>query len=430
MQLVGASTSAQVTGLNQQTGVSNYLSGSDSTQWLTNIAQYAQVEYQAVYSGVDVYYRGNAQQQLQFDFHVAAGGNPNQIQLNFQGATSVALDASGNLLISVGGQQVIEQAPQLYQTINGVQQAVSGQYVIESATQVGFSIGAYDSTQPLIIDPTLDYSTYLGGSGSDFGTGIAVDSAGNAYVCGYTASVNFTVNGAPFQGSYQGGSYDAFVTKLNAAGNGIVYSTYLGGNAFDAAISIAVDSQGDAYVMGMTNSSNFPTTAGAFQTSKPGFDDFITKLNPAGNGMVYSTFLGGSSGYIWYTYFPFGNISANNATGNTNIFFYSGGIAVDASGDAWVTGNTTSADFPITSGAYQPTYGGAVRTTLILRTRLSRASTPADRAFCTPATSEERASTSPSRSPSTPAATSMSAVGQAHATSRPPRALSSRPLAP
>ena len=187
------------------------------------------------------------------------------------------------------------------------------------------------------LNPTgsgLVYSTYLGGSGYDDGFGIAVDASGNAYVTGFTDSTDFPTTAGAFQTTF-GGFGDAFVTELNPTGSGLVYSTYLGGSDDDEGYGIAVDTSGNAYVTGYTHSSDFPTTAGAFQTTYGGDRDaFVTKLNPTGSGLVYSTYLGGSD-------CDFGV-----------------GIAVDTSGNAYVTGITFSSDFPTTAGAFQTTLGG------------------------------------------------------------------------
>ena len=185
MQLVGASAAPQVVGLDQLPGTTNYLIGNDPSQWHTDIPNYAQVEEQGVYPGVDLVYYGN-QQQLEYDFTVAPGADPGVIRMAFTGAQSATLDDQGNLVLQTAGGAVVEQAPVLYQEADGVRQAVSGQYVLEGDGQVGFAVGSYDPSQPLVIDPVLSYSTYLGGSGYNSGQGIAVDSAGDAYVTGTT----------------------------------------------------------------------------------------------------------------------------------------------------------------------------------------------------------------------------------------------------
>ena len=403
MNLVGANPDASVTGLDQLPGTSNYFIGNDPSQWHTNIANYGQVEYQGVYPGVNLVYYGN-QQQLEYDFVVAPGADPGSIRLSFQGADSISLDDQGNLVLATGSGDVLEHAPVVYQEVGGARQAVAGQFVLLGQDEVGFQIGTYDAGLPLTIDPVLSYSTYLGGSGGDQanaiavdgsgnayvtgntsstdfpttagafqtslggngnafvtklnatgtaliystylgggdGSGIAVDGSGNAYVTGHTSSTNFPRRPAAFQTSFAGGTYDAqnaFVTKLNATGTALIYSTYLGGSGSgvngDDGTGIAVDGSGNAYVTGFSESTNFPTTAGAFQTSYGGgYDAFVTKLNATGTALIYSTYLGGSTTDVGQ------------------------GIAVDGSGNAYVTGTTSSTNFPTTAGAYQTSYGG------------------------------------------------------------------------
>ena len=197
---------------------------------------------------------------------VAPGTDPSVIKLAIDGAESMTIDGQGDLVLHTSGGDVVEDAPVVYQESGGVRQPVSGQFVLEGDGQVGFVLGAYDHTRPLVIDPVLSYSTYLGGTGDDSGSGIAVDTSGNAYVTGSTSSTNFPTTPGAYQTSFGGGNEDAFVTKLNPTGTALVYSTYLGGSNFDIGNGIAVDTSGDAYVMGSTTSTNFPTTPGAYQT--------------------------------------------------------------------------------------------------------------------------------------------------------------------
>jgi len=346
LQLVGAAPTPRVVGLDQLPGTSNYLTGNDPTQWHTDIPTYARVEYQQVYPGVDLDYYGN-QGQLEYDFVIAPGTDPGVIRLNVQGADTVALDAQGNLILHTASGDVVQRAPVIYQEVGGARQTVSGHYVLGAEGQVGFAVGAYDASRPLVIDPVLSYSTYLGGSGENDGNAIAVDAAGNAYVTGSTASTDFpTAN--PLQPAKSGGARisNVFVAKLNAAGSALDYSTYLDGSVTDEVRGesegkgIAVDAAGNAYVTGDTTSTNFPTTPGAFQpvqaVAKWSFiHAFVAKLNAAGSALVYSTYLSGSD--------------IDKAQG----------IAVDGAGNAYVTGFTMSDNFPTTPGAFQPANGGA-----------------------------------------------------------------------
>jgi hypothetical protein len=258
---VGANPQPQVVGLDQLEGTSNYLIGNDPSQWQTNIANYGRVEYHNLYSGVDLVFYGN-QQQLEYDYVVAPGADPGVIKLAISGAESMTLDDQGDLVLHTSGGDVLEHAPVVYQDSGGIRQPVSGQFVLEGDGQVGFAVGAYDHSQPLVIDPVLSYSTYLGGTtGGGVGYGIAVDAAGDAYVTGWT-STDFPTTPGAYQTTY-GGADDAFVTKLNPTGTALVYSTYLGGTGDEQGFGIAVDAGGNAYVTGYTSSADFPTTPGA-----------------------------------------------------------------------------------------------------------------------------------------------------------------------
>ena len=237
MHLVGANSRARVGGLEQLPGKANYFIGNDPARWHSKVPTYAKVEYRGIYPGIDLVYYGN-QRQLEYDFVVAPGADPKAIHLSFRGATRMHIDkVTGDLVLSVGSDQIRFLKPVVYQrTTNEGPTTTEKQFIeagyVAKGKEVGFQIAAYDTSKPLIIDPVLvNYSTYLGGSNDDFGFGIAVDAAGNAYVTGRTVSSNF-----PTTGAYQttsGGGQDAFVTKLNPLGTGLLYSTYLGGNSLD-----------------------------------------------------------------------------------------------------------------------------------------------------------------------------------------------------
>ncbi len=229
MKLVGANAKARVEALEELPGKANYFIGNDPKKWRSNVPLYAKVRYREVYPGVDLVYHGN-QQQLEHDFVVAPGADPRSIMLNLAGAEKLSLDPQGALLLAVKDGELRLDKPHIYQEVDGARREIAGGYILKDAKQVGFQVAAYDATRPLIIDPTLFYSTYLGGNNTDVGYGIAADAAGNAYVTGYTCSSNFPTTPGAFQTATQGGC-DAFVTKLNPAGSApLVYSTYLGGN--------------------------------------------------------------------------------------------------------------------------------------------------------------------------------------------------------
>jgi hypothetical protein len=332
LQLVSANAAPAVAGLAPQAGVSNYLLGNDPAQWQTNVAHFGQVTYGQVYAGIDLLYHGSDQHQLEYDFAVAPGADARQIGLRVAGALGLALDGQGNLVLHTAAGDVVEQAPVAYQDGAGGRVAVAAAYLLRGDGTVGFQVGAYDSTQALVIDPVLSYSTYLGGSGGDFGIGIAVDGAGNAYVTGYTQSADFPT-ASPLQPAHGVGQNDAFVAKLSASGS-LVYSTYLGGGGDDYGLGIAMDGAGNAYVTGYTNSTNFPIAAPLQSANAGGFDAFVSKLNAAGSALVYSTYLGGSGGD------------------------FASGIAVDGAGSAYVAGATNSANFPMTAGAFDTALNG------------------------------------------------------------------------
>ncbi|HEX8145226.1 MAG TPA: SBBP repeat-containing protein, partial [Pyrinomonadaceae bacterium] len=305
MNLLGANRGASVEGLNELEGKVNYFTGNDPSRWRANIPTFGRVRYAEVYPGIDVLYYGN-QRQLEYDFVVAPGRDARAIALKFAGADKVEVSAAGELLLTLGESIVRQPKPLIYQEVAGARHTVEGGYVVESDGRVVFSLGNYDPTLPLVIDPVLVYSTYFGGSGSEQVRDIAVDAAGNAYMCGETSSTNFpTVNA--FDASFNPGNSatdsDAFVAKLNAAGTALVYSTYLGGTGTDVNLSgadicygITVDSGGNAYVTGQTRSTNFPTANPIQATYGGGLSEgFLTKLNAAGNALVYSTYLGGDT---------------------------------------------------------------------------------------------------------------------------------------
>ncbi|MDF5715609.1 MAG: SBBP repeat-containing protein, partial [Rhizonema sp. NSF051] len=341
MQLIGANPSPQITGVQPLPTKVNYFLGNDPKHWHTNIPTYAQVKYQQVYPGVDMVYYGN-QQQLEYDFVVAPRADPNLIKLAFAGVDKVSVNPEGNLTLLVGTKLVQLHKPVVYQKVNGTKQVIANNnYLINSSNIVSFDLGKYDRTRPLIIDPVLSYSTYLGGSSNDYGNGIAVDRVGNAYITGSTQSTNFPTQN-PLQAAY-GGDGDAFITKLNLDGDALVYSTYLGGSNLEVARSIAVDRAGNAYITGNTRSTNFPTQNPLQAAFGGGYNNaFITKLNHDGDALVYSTYLGGS-------------ISDSGS-----------GIAVDRAGNVYITGNTNSTNFP-TQNPLQAAYGGGINNAFITK---------------------------------------------------------------
>jgi hypothetical protein len=298
-------------------GVVNDLRGDDPARWTTQIPTFSRIRYEGVYPGIDLDWHGRAG-TLEYDFRVAPGADPGEIGLEF-GSEPLHIARNGELVVGRGQDVIRQAAPVAYQvSASGTRQPVEAAFALDARGRAGFHLGSYDPSRRLVIDPlVLDYSTYLGGGGVDFATDIAVDGSGSAYLAGYTESVDFDTVG-PIEGN--SASADAFVSKLNAAGNALVYSTYLGGGGNDSAITIAVDPSGAAYVAGRTDSTDF-NTVGSIEGDSTGSDAYIAKLNAAGNALVYSTYLGG------------------------NAFDVAQGLALDSSGNAYVTGYTESTDF-------------------------------------------------------------------------------------
>ncbi|MGO9094328.1 MAG: SBBP repeat-containing protein [Bryobacteraceae bacterium] len=320
IDLLGAHGRGRPRGLAALAAPSHYFKGIQTL----SAPSFARVEYPQVYPGVDLAYYGK-QRELEFDFRLAPGADPSRIRLSFEGAQEVLLEADGRLRLRTGSGDLWLGRPRVYQKRGGEEREIAATLIQRGRNEAGFRLGAYDPQLPVVIDPVLSYSTYLGGAASDSITGIAVDSAGSAYVAGWTVSVDFPTTAQAVQ-SGKGGSTDAFVAKLSPAGDSLVYSTYLGGSGDDRAFGIAVDASGAAIVTGWTYSTDFPTVAAAQSVSGGWRDAFVAKLSPTGAALVFSTYLGGS-----------GSDSGN-------------GVAVDAQGGIYVAGETDSTDFPALNG--------------------------------------------------------------------------------
>ena len=327
LNIVGKNDSATGMGRDLLQSKTNYLVGGED-QWRTDIANFGAVQYDNVYDGIDVRYYGN-QRQLEYDFLVNPGASVTDIQLKFDGVQSTSVADNGDLVLTLdnSGHTISFKAPVAYQDGPNGREAVASHYRINDDGTIGFDVGSYDANRQLVIDPVLSYATYFGGTGADVADGVAVDSAGNFYLTGYTASTGL-LGGKP--SLLDPG--DVFVAKFSPTGS-LIYSTAIGGSGFEQGTSIAVDASGNAYVTGYTSSIDFPT-ASAIKSSLGLLDTqdaFVFKLNAAGSALAYSTYLGGS--------------------GSTDIGW---AIGVDAAGNAYVTG-AASAGFPTTIG---PAYGG------------------------------------------------------------------------
>ncbi len=330
----GANPKAQVAGLGELPGKSNYFIGNNPLRWRTGVPNYSRVEYRSVYPGINLVYHGN-RGRLEFDFVVAPKADPSAIRLAVQGERAgLEVEKNGDLAIRTKAGEVRFLKPAVFQETGTHRKYLHGRFVRLAKNEIGFRVGGYNRAKPLVIDPVLTYSTFLGGSGGDAATGIAVNSHGAVYVVGSTGSTNFPTTFGSYKVANSGGE-DVFIAKLNPAASGsaqLIYSTYLGGSADDFGTGIAIDSSGDAFVTGSTASTDFPTTSAAFQTTFGGgnTDAFITELGPAGGGLVFSSYLGGSGDD------------------------YGTAVTVDSSGNAYVTGNTDSPNFPVVN----PLQGG------------------------------------------------------------------------
>lgn len=410
MKLEGANKDPRIVGCNELPGKSNYFLGNDPADWITDIPHYARVEYQAVYPGIDLAYYGN-ERQLEYDFIISPAGDPRDILLKFDAPEKPSIDCQGGLVLARDGVELTMKPPVAYQEIGGVRNPVFSAYALRGDQLVGFDIGDYDPEFPLVIDPVLVYASYLGTNGGEGGQAIAVDDAGCAYVTGFTSSPDFPTLSCVQCDLYTGSSSsltDVYVTKFNAEGTGIVYSTYLGGNWSDYGEAIAVDANGRVCITGSTNSldnTGTPENEGfplmnAYQLNKGDnskSDAFVAVLNASGNALIYSSYLGGKgedygtgiavdeSGFVYVTGtefafdFPVKNafmedkpsyyfdafVSKINpyASGEASLVYsthlggnfddYGNSIAVDREGCAYVTGKAFSTDFPLTEGAIQ-----------------------------------------------------------------------------
>lgn len=331
MCFLGLNSNLQVIGDRVSSARVSYFRGMDPAGWQGHIPTYHRVVYRKIYPGTDLIFHAD-RGPLEYDFVLSPDADPNRIRFNFEGTDSATIGPDGELELATEAGMIRQIVPHVYQVIGGRRTELSGRYRLYQDGSVGFVVSRYDRTLPLTIDPVLDFSTYLGGSRGDVAGGVAVDSEGNIYIAGSTGSLDFPLLGA-VQDQFAGGGTpngDVFVTKLDPSASSVIYSTYIGGGTTDIARSIAVDSEGRAIVTGTTFSTDFPATPGSFQTNCSGLCPFVTRLSADGSQLSYSTFVGRGDGAA---------------------------VAVDASGQASITGQTSSSNFP-TANAFQPIKGG------------------------------------------------------------------------
>ena len=343
MKLSGANSAPHISGLDELPGRSNYFIGGDPKKWHTNVPNFASVKYAEVYSGIDLIYYGN-HRQLEYDFVVSPAADPDVIDFAITGDRETQIDEHGDLVIRVGDRMIRWKKPVIYQETNGGRRMIKGGYQRRAGAEVGFQIGNYDRSKPLVIDPVLStvFSTYLGGSGQDVALGVGLDADGNIYVAGYTGSSDFPSVNA-LQPASGGGPEDVFVTKFSPGGTQLLYSTYVGGSGRDFGWGIAVDAAGDAYITGETTSGDFPAVHSIQQIAAGSTHCFAFKLNPSGSALIYST--------------QFGGTPQPPTPGYLNEQDQSWAIAVDASGNAYVAGDASTKDFPVVN-AIQPANAG------------------------------------------------------------------------
>jgi hypothetical protein len=405
LQFLESNPKVNVVGLDKLSEKSNYLMTRSPHSWKTGVDVFSKVKYESIYEGIDLLYYGN-QHYLEYDFIVKPGTDVSLIKLNFLGTKKIYKSQSGDLIIDVCGIEFKQHKPVAYQIIDGERKEVLSDYVIGNNSEVRFEVGTYDNTQPLIIDPVLSYASYLGGFGLDSGNSVARDSSGYIYVTGETSSTNFPTVSGGFQ-TVKSTSSDVFILKLDPSGAALAYSTYIGGDGDDVGQGVIVDSSGNAYVTGKTTSTNFPTLNPIQTSFGGVTDAFVTKLNAAGNALVYSTYLGGvgnensygaiaidGSGQVLITgtttstNFPLQNaqqatiggsadayVTKLNAAGNALIYStylgganadYGKGIAVDSLSNAYIVGTTASTNFPV-NNALQPTHGGGLNDVFVAK---------------------------------------------------------------
>jgi len=351
MQLLGANPYAPIQGNGILQGKMNYLIGNDPAQWRTALPLYSKVQVDDVYPGINLIYYGN-HDQLEYDFIIAPLAKPENIALHFEGVDKIEINKDGELVLSLDENEIRFHRPVIYQEVNGARRPVSGGYQLESARTVSFLLGQYDHNLPLIIDPILAYSGYFGGNFGDVALGVKVDSSGFIYIAGETLSRKWPFPLVGNDTNFNGGRFngDGFVAKLSNDASNLVYFTYIGGSEDDGILDLALDTLGNPYITGFTDSTNFPTTTNAAFPRIRGFRDptfhtyssdaFVAKLNTTDGGLVYSTYLGGSRADV------------------------AGAITVDGNGNAYVTGYTYSSDFPKTASISNTTIVAGFTNTL------------------------------------------------------------------
>ncbi len=394
----GSSAFGTVTGEQQTRGTSSYFRGSDPSGWINGARHYQSVRARDMKTGVDIVYYGNGR-NFEYDVVLHPNASSQDLRFRFDGAKHLAIDHEGNLVIETADGRLVQHLPSVWQQDGGAKSKITASYRLQSRNVVALQLGDYDRTRDLVVDPVMSFATYLGGRGEDAANAVALDSSGNIYVTGFTASIDFPTSIGAYRVALNANTNDVFVTKLNPTGSAVLYSTYIGGSNLDMANAIQVDAGGNAYVGGFTQSTDFPTVVGSYQTAANNSHVFISKLNPTGTALVYSTYLGNNnysdslnglavdpSGSVYEVGATYGSIPATTGaystvmnrgatTGSTDAYIvklspagdrltystYLGGsytdvgmaVKLDTSNQAYVIGTTNSNDFPTSATAYQ-----------------------------------------------------------------------------
>jgi len=336
VQFLGSNPNVEVIGECRLPYVNNYFLGNDSSRWRTYVPNYAAIVYKNIYPGIDLKYHADGH-PLEYDFIIHPGADLSNIHIRYQGIDQMSISSDGSLDIVTKFGSIYEERPFIYQVINSVRQPVAGHFIKKSSTEFGFSIEEeFNQDYPLVIDPQIVYSTFLGGLGWETPTDLMVDGVGFAYAVGSTPASDFPVFN-PYDSTYNGGEPygDLYVTKFSLSGNTLVYSTYIGGSSADLASRMALDLNGNVFMSGSTISDDFPLVNPFQYRQSVDWDAVVLKLNSQGNGLIYSTYFGGNG--------------------------YDSGekVNVDMEGCAFVTGRTTSTNLPTNRLAFDTTFNGS-----------------------------------------------------------------------
>jgi hypothetical protein len=341
MRFLHANKQPEITGLDENEGKVSYFRGNDPQKWVRGAQTFASILYRDLYPQIDLVIKED-EGRIKNEYRVRAGGSPDQIEMSYQGIERIQVNENGDVELHTKNGVLKEGKPYCYQVVNGQKVHVEAEYVIENGDTLGFRVGEYRKDIELVIDPELDFSTFLGGTDSDTGTGVAIDASGGIYVAGYTFSDDFPTT-AGVHDTVLSGRCDIFAAKIHPSGSSLLYSTYIGGSDEDRCYGMTVSLFGEVYVTGWTYSDDFPVTPGGYTVSGGGYDVFVTAINSFGTDLILSSQFGGLSDDVGWA------------------------VAVDSTGNAYVTGDTKSNNFPVTSAAYDKNYNGGYEDAFVLK---------------------------------------------------------------